>query len=91
MASARNASLNGGLVEPTAGFRGKAPNGESVGRSPLKLKAFCTFFYTKSGQELSIYVKICPRVWLATPRPALRFVNGGDARSAHSWIRHCLK
>jgi len=46
MASARSARLNGGLgAEPPAGSRGRAPGGESGGRSPLKLKAFYTFLH----------------------------------------------
>jgi len=36
------------------GSRGRAPGGGPGGKAPLKLKAFCAFFYTKSGQKLRI-------------------------------------
>ena len=40
MASARSASLYGGLgAEPPAGLRGRAPGGGQEGEAPLKLKA----------------------------------------------------
>jgi len=46
MASARSASLNGGLgAEPPAGSRGRAPGGGQGDEAPLKLKAFCTFLH----------------------------------------------
>ena len=48
MASARSASLNGGLgADPPAGSRGRAPGGGSGGETPLKLKAFCQFSFKK--------------------------------------------
>jgi len=48
MASARSASLIGGLgAEPPAGSRGRTPGGWSGGEAPLKLKAFCTVLYKK--------------------------------------------
>ena len=53
MASARSASLNGGLgAEPGAGSRGRAPGGGSGGgEAPLKLKAFCTFLHKKVAKS----------------------------------------
>ena len=38
-------------------------------------------------------MKICPRVWVAPPRPALNFGQWGGAAAltAHSWIRHCSR
>ena len=34
-----------------AGSRGRAPGGGSGGRSPLKLKAFCTFLHEKVAKS----------------------------------------
>ena len=63
MASARSASVNGGLgAEPSAGSRGRAPDGGVRGRSLLEAESFLYIFMQKSDLKLRIYVKICPRV-----------------------------
>ena len=55
MASARSASLNGGLgAEPPAGSRGRAPGGGSLGEAPLKLKAFLNFYAKKVAKMAKI-------------------------------------
>ena len=55
MASARSASLNGGLgAEPPAGSRGRAPGGGSSGQSPPEAESFLYIFTQKSGQKLRI-------------------------------------
>jgi len=52
MASARSASLNGGLgAEPPAGSRGTPLVGDQGGEAPLKLKAFCTFLHKKVAKS----------------------------------------
>ena len=56
MASARSASLNGGLgAEPPAGSSGRAPGGRSGGLlRPPEAECSFTFFMQKSGQKLWI-------------------------------------
>jgi len=52
MASARSASLNGGLgAEPPAGSRGRAPGGGSEGRSPPEAESFLYIFTQKVAKS----------------------------------------
>jgi len=51
MASARSASLNGGLGEPPAGSRGRAPGGGVKGRSPPEAESFLYIFIQKVAKS----------------------------------------
>ena len=57
MASARNASLNGGPGD--RGVQGRAPGG-GHGAKPPEAESFFVNFYTKSGQKLRTEMKTCP-------------------------------
>jgi len=95
MTSARSASLNGGLGlwerSPQRG-PGIEPLMWGQGWIPPEAERFLSIFIQKSGQKLRI--KNLPRVWgrllcAAMTSPHFWSMVGG-ARSAYSWIRHCL-
>jgi len=98
MASARSASLNGGLgAEPPAGSRGRAPGGGSGGRSPPEAESFVYIFMQKSGQKIKDLSKNLPPCLsrrlsrAAMTSPNFWSMGGAAAPTAHSWIRHCIK
>ena len=97
MASARSASLNGGLgAEPPTGSRGRARGGGSGGlkggEAPLKLKAFCTFSYKKwpkvkdlsenSPPCLSRAAMTSPKFWSMGGRPDRPYMDPPLLRGA---------
>ena len=93
MASARSASLNGGLgPQPGPGAEPLLGCQRSGGEAP-KLKAFCTFLYKKWPKVKDLSENLPPCLSCATvTSPKFWSIGGGGgaaARTAHSWIRHC--
>jgi len=89
MASARNASLNGGLgAEPPTGSSapGGGGSGDSGGKPP-EAESFLYIFIQKWPKVKDLSENLSPclsRAAMTSPK----FWSLGAARSAHSWIRH---
>ena len=99
MASARSASLNGGLgAEHPAGSRAEPLVGGQGGLCPLKLKAFCTFLYKKWPKVKDVGENLSPCLTRAAMTSPMFWSMGGGrppgppiAGSATALLHHLAK
>ena len=83
MASARSASLNGGLgTEPPAGSGDRAPGGGSGGRSPPEAESFLYIFMQKKWPKVKDLSENLPPCLsrAAMTSPNFWSMGGGDGR-----------
>ena len=92
MVSAEREPIMGSGGSDPSGVQGQSPWWGLGGRSPLKLKAFCTFLHKKWPKVKDLSENLSPCLSRATKAsPKFWSMGGAAALTAHSWIRHCFR